>query len=63
MWVEVKVAANRNVAEMWKDLFEGRGVPTKIVPAEGSVGDTTAAYRVYVPSDKTHVIEGILGKS
>ena len=63
MWVEVKSASNKMIADMWKDLFEGEGIPTKIMPADGSlVMSETASYKVMVTSDKTHVIEEILGK-
>ncbi len=51
------------LAEMWKELFEGEGVPTRILPDPESlrVGET-ARYRVLVVSVKTHVIEEILRK-
>jgi hypothetical protein len=63
MWVQVKSASNLMIAEMWKELFEGEGVPTRILPAPESprVGET-AIYRVLVPREKTHVIEEILRK-
>ncbi len=63
MWQEVKVARNRMVAEMWKDLLEGEGVPTKILPADGSlVMAETVSYKVYVPGDKAHLVDEILRK-
>ena len=63
MWVEVKSAANRMIADMWKDLFEGEGIPTRLLPADGSlVMSKTAAYKVCVPSDKAHIIDEILRK-
>jgi hypothetical protein len=51
------------LAEMWKELFEGEGVPTRILPDPQSprVGEM-ASYWVLVPGDKTHVIEEILRK-
>lgn len=63
MWVQVKSASNLMLAEMWKELFEGEGVPTRILPDPESlrVGET-ARYRVLVVSVKTHVIEEILRK-
>ena len=65
MWVEVKKAPNLMMAEMWKEFFEGEGVPTRILPATGDItdiGDEFVAYQVLVPNDKTHIIEEILRK-
>ena len=64
MWVEVKKANSLVIAEMWKECFEGEGVPTRIMPADGSLpaGQETAAYSVLVPQDKEHVIEDVLRK-
>jgi hypothetical protein len=50
MWKEVKLALNWKEAEMWKDIFEGKGIPTKILPADGS-------YRICIPSDQAHLVE------
>jgi hypothetical protein len=63
MWIEVKRAQNLMTAEMWKELFEGEGIPTHILPASGEpIGQESATYRILVPQDKEHVIEGILRK-
>jgi len=63
MWVEVKSAPNRMLAEMWKDLLEGEGIPAKLLPADGTLEmKETIPYRVYVPSDKAHILEEILRK-
>jgi len=63
MWVEIKQAKNLMIAETWKELFEGEGIPTRILPAEGKpMGMELAAYHVYVPEDKKHVIEEVLRK-
>jgi hypothetical protein len=63
MWVEIKQAQNLMIAEMWKELFEGEGIPTRIMPAAGEpMGQELASYRVLVPEDKTHVIEEVLRK-
>ena len=63
MWKEVKTAPNLMLAQMWKDLFEGEGVPTKILPSDGSLTmKQSVPYKVYVFSDKTHIIEEILRK-
>ena len=51
------------MAEMWKELFEGEGIPTRILPAPGMpVGQELAVYRILVPEDKKHVIEEVLRK-
>jgi hypothetical protein len=63
MWTEIKRTKNLMIAETWKELFEGEGIPTLILPAEEKpVGTIFAAYHVYVPEDKKHVIEEILRK-
>ena len=63
MWVEVKRAKNLMTAEMWKELFEGEGIPTHILPASGEpMGQESATYRILVPEDKKHVIEEVLRK-
>jgi hypothetical protein len=63
MWAEVRIAPNRMFAEMWKDLFEGEGIPSKILPSDGSLKFTEGAqYKVYVPSDKAHIIDEIMRK-
>ena len=63
MWVEVKKAQSLMIAEMWKELFEGEGIPTRIMPVSGEApGRELATYRVLVPEDKEHVIEEVLRK-
>lgn len=63
MWTEVKKAQSLMTAEMWKELFEGEGIPTRIMPeAGGPMGQESASYRILVPEDKKHVIEGVLKK-
>lgn len=63
MWVEVKKAQSLMLAEMWKELFEGEGIPTHILPTSGNPrGQESATYRILVPEDKTHVIEEVLRK-
>ncbi len=63
MWVEVKKAQSLMVAEMWKECFEGEGVPTRIMPVSGlPIGQELAAYSVLVPKDKEHVIRDVLRK-
>ena len=50
-------------AEMWKELFEGEGIPTRIMPVSGlPIGQELAAYRILVPEDKKHITEEVLRK-
>ncbi len=63
MWVEVKKAQTLTIAEMWKEAFEGEGVPARIMPAEGlPEGREVAEYSIMVPQDKEHVIKDVLRK-
>ena len=63
MWVEIKKANNLMMAEMWKELFEGEGIPTHILPVSGEApGRELTVYRILVPEDKQHVIEEVLRK-
>lgn len=63
MWIEVKKAQTLTIAEMWKECFEGEGIPTRIMPRTGlPVGQEVADYSVMVPQDKEHVIKDILRK-
>ena len=63
MWVEVKRANSLMMAEMWKEAFEGEGIPTRILPASGEApGRELTTYRILVPNDKQHVIEEVLRK-
>jgi hypothetical protein len=63
MWVEVKKAQTLTIAEMWKEAFEGEGIPARILPVFGlPIGQEMAAYAIMVPQDKEHVIKDILRK-
>ena len=63
MWIEIKKAPNLILAEMWQDLFEGEGIPTRLMPESGlPIGQILTSYRVLVPEDKKHVVEEILRK-
>ena len=63
MWVEIRKAKSLMIAETWKELFEGEGIPTRIMPDAGQpMGKETATYRILVPEDKQHVIEEVLRK-
>jgi hypothetical protein len=61
MWSEIKTTPNLVLAEMWKEYFEGEGIPTQILPVTGEApGRELVAYRIMVPADKKHLIEEIL---
>ena len=63
MWVEIKKAPNLILAEMWKDFFEGEGIPVQILPVTGEAPDRElVTYRILVPGDRKHLIEEILRK-
>ncbi len=63
MWVKIKEAQSLAIAEMWKELFEGEGIPARIMPTTGlPIGQEFATYSVLVPKDKEHVVEEILRK-
>lgn len=63
MWVEIKKAQSLMVAEMWKEFFEGEGIPTRIMPVSGMpMGQEIATYSVQVPIDKEHVTKDVLRK-
>ena len=64
MWVKIKSAPNLIIAEMWKEFFEGEGVPTRILVVPGYPWRMeTAPYRVFIPKEKDHVIKEILRKA
>jgi hypothetical protein len=49
------------LAEMWKEYFEGEGIPTQLLPVTGEAPSRELiAYRILVPQDKKHLIEEIL---
>ena len=35
MWVDYKIASNLFLAQIWKDLFESEGLPTRLIPENG----------------------------
>ncbi len=64
MWSQIKSAPNLMVAEMWKEYFEGEGIPTRILPDPDKKPDTgeRASYRIYVSKEKLHVAQEVLRK-
>ena len=63
MWVEYMTASNLMIAEMWKDVLEGDGLPTKILP-DGDIlrWGERVAFKIYVPKGREHVADEILRK-
>ena len=63
MWVEYQTAPNLMMAEMWKDVLEGDGLPTKILPV-GDIMDwgERVEFKIYVPKGREHVADEILRK-
>jgi len=63
MWVQVKSAPNLMMAKMWKDFFEGEGIPTRTLPDPDKPGiGGSPSYRILVSQEKVHVIEEVLRK-
>jgi hypothetical protein len=61
MWIEIRKVPNLMMAEMWKEFFEGEGIPTQILPVTGEAPNRElVAYRILVPEDKKHLIDEIL---
>jgi hypothetical protein len=63
MWTEFRKVPNLMTAEMWKELLESEGLPTRILP-EGDILDwgEQVPFRVLVPRGREHVAEEILRK-
>ena len=63
MWVEFKKVPNLMVAEMWKDVLEGDGLPVKIVP-DGDIltWSERVPFKLLVPKGREHVADEILRK-
>ncbi|MBI4199326.1 MAG: hypothetical protein HY535_02470 [Chloroflexi bacterium] len=61
--MEYMKAPNLVVAEMWKDILEGEGLPTKLLP-EGAIEDwgEEVPFRILVPRGREHVADEILRK-
>ncbi|MEE8173701.1 MAG: hypothetical protein V3T71_00100 [Dehalococcoidia bacterium] len=63
MWVQIKSASNLMIAEMWKEFFEGEGIPARVLPAPDKPGvGERASYRILVPEEKDHVVREVLRK-
>ncbi len=48
---------------MWKDLFEGEGLPSKIIPDKNILDwSENVSFRILVPKGREHVADEILRK-
>jgi hypothetical protein len=63
MWVDYKKAPNLMIAEMWKEILEGEGLPVRLLP-EGDLLDYAESipFRIMVPRGREHVADEILRK-
>lgn len=59
MWTEIKREAKLSAAKRWQEIFEGEGIPTRIMPPKG---EENGNYQVLVPKDREHVIREVLKK-
>ncbi len=63
MWIDYRKAPNLQIAEMWKDILEAEGLPTKIIPEGDLLGwGERVPFRVMVPVGREHVADEILRK-
>lgn len=63
MWVDYKRVESLIVAESWKALLDGEGLPAKILP-EGDILDwgEHVPFRIMVPKGREHVADEIIRK-
>ena len=51
------------MAEMWKEFFEGEGIPIRILPDSDKLEmKESVPYKIYVSRERVHVIEEVLRK-
>lgn len=61
LWTQFKSTPHLVIAQMWKEYFEGEGIPSRILPNPIKAAEGEAiSYRVLIPSDKEHIIEEVL---
>jgi len=61
LWTEFKTTRYLSIAQMWKEYFEGEGIPSRILPDPIKAAEGKAvSYHVLIPSDKEHIIEEVL---
>jgi hypothetical protein len=63
VWVEFKKVPNLTIAEIWKEVLEGEGLPSRILP-DGDILDwgESVPFTVFVPKGREHVADEILRK-
>ena len=63
MWVEYKRTNTLKVAESWKAMLDGEGLPAKILPV-GDILDwaENVPFVVMVPKGREHVADEIVRK-
>ena len=63
MWVDYKKAPYLMIAEMWKEVLEGEGLPVRLLP-EGGILEygESVPFRIMVPRGREHVADEILRK-
>ncbi len=63
MWTEFKRVSSLITAQMWKEVLEGEGLPTRILP-DGDILDwgERVPFLIMVPKGREHVAEEILRK-
>lgn len=63
MWVEYKRTKTLMVAESWKKVLDGEGLPAKIMPV-GDILDWSedVPFMVMVPKGREHVADEIIRK-
>ena len=63
MYTDYREAPNLVIAEMWKNVLEGEGLPTKILPKGDILSwSERVPFRVMVPRGREHVADEILRK-
>lgn len=63
MWVKIKSVPSLMLAEMWKEFFEGEGIPVRVLPDPEKKGtEELSGYNLYVSQEKVHVVEEVLRK-
>ena len=63
MWAEYKRSPNLMMAEMWKDILEGEGLPIRLFPVQGiAAWAEQTPFRIMAPHGREHVADEILRK-
>ena len=58
MWVDYKKTPTLMLAEMWKEVLEGEGLPVRLLPEGGILNHgESVAFRVMVPRGREHVAD------